>query len=408
MLSLYRQERNLASPYPFSTISLVRMSAVKIIVSVSERNSSQWNDWKWQLRNRITHIHELQKFIRTSPEEEESLEEARKFFDFGVSPYYANLMDPQDPKCPIRLQSIPRKGELIRFPGEVEDPLAEETNMPVRGVTHRYPDRALWYLSHSCAVYCRFCTRKRKVSQSFHTPRREDWESALNYFRETKTMREVILSGGDPFSLADNQLNYLLSELKKISHLKSIRIHSRHPVTLPMRITSELCSVLAKYFPLTLVTHFNHPKEITPESKSAVSRLIQQGHVSILNQSVLLRDINDSVEVLEELNYGLVEIGIKPYYLHQCDEIFGISHFQVPIEKGIEIYRRMRGRMSGITVPLYVADLKGGGGKIPIFPDYLEEIKENSIIFRNYKGELYEISDGNTRPELHNLRETQV
>lgn len=354
----------------------------------------EWNDWKWQLRNRITGLESLRSYIQLSEKEEEAVLSAKDYFDFAISPYYASLMEPGNPNCPIRLQAIPRKGELLRFPGEVEDPLAEESHMPVRGVTHRYPDRALWYLSHNCAVYCRFCTRKRKVSHPEETPRREEWNMALEYYRNTQSIREVILSGGDPFSLSEGNLDWILGELKKIAHLKSIRIHTRHPVTLPMRITEDLCLVLKKYFPLYLVTHFNHPRECTEAARESIRKLVTIGAVSVLNQSVLLRGVNDSVEVLEELNYELVSMGAKPYYLHQCDEVFGISHFQVPIEKGWEIYRGLRGRMSGITVPLYVADLKGGGGKVPLLPEYLIQRKEKSFIFRNYKGEYYEISNG--------------
>ncbi|MCC5814526.1 MAG: KamA family radical SAM protein, partial [Leptospira sp.] len=248
--------------------------------------------------------------------------------------------------------------------------------------------------AYNCAVFCRFCTRKRKVSHPFQTPKREDWNKALDYFRETKSLREVILSGGDPFSLADSHLDFILTELRKIRHLKSIRIHSRHPVTLPMRFTEELCQILGKKFPLTLVTHFNHPKECTAEAREAIRKIRVLGHATVLNQSVLLKGINDSVATLEELNYELVSMGVKPYYLHQCDEVFGISKFQVPIVDGLKIYQGLRGRISGIAVPLYVADLKGGGGKIPLIPEYLVEVKENTLIFRNYKGDLYEISNG--------------
>jgi lysine 2,3-aminomutase len=361
---------------------------------VTKRNHSLWGNWKWQLQNRVQTIEDLREYIELDKDEEESLEAAKEIFDFGVSPYYASLMDPKDPNCPIRLQSIPRSGELLRFPGEVADPLAEEENMPVKAVTHRYPDRALWYLSHHCAVFCRFCTRKRKVSRSADTPSKVEWELALDYFRRTPEIREVILSGGDPFSLSESQLQYILRELKKIPSILWIRIHTRHPVTLPMRFTDELVDILSEFFPIYLVTHFNHPKECTAESASAIKKLVTKGNLQILNQTVLLKGINDSVEVLEELNYRLLGMGVKPYYLHQCDEVFGISCFQVPIKEGMKIYQGLRGRMSGISVPLYVADLKGGGGKVPLLPEYLVETKETSLIFRNYKGELYEISNG--------------
>jgi lysine 2,3-aminomutase len=362
---------------------------------VTERDIETWNDWKWQLRNQINSIEELGNYVTVSPEEERSIfrTEEKNKFQWGVSPYYASLMDRDDPDCPIRLQAIPRGGEWISYPGEVDDPLAEEKHMPVKGVTHRYPDRALWYLSHSCAVYCRFCTRKRKVSQPFETPNRSEWESALDYFRSQPVLREVILSGGDPLSLGDNWIDFILTELKKIPHINQVRIHTRHFVTLPMRITDSLCRILSKHFPIYIVTHFNHPKECTPQAREAVRKAVQIGNVNMSNQTVLLKSVNDSVDTLRELSYNLLSMGVKPYYLHQCDEIFGISHFRVPLERGLKIYQGLRGHISGIGVPVYVADLTGGGGKVPIVPEYLVEKKDGTVVFRNYKGDLYEISN---------------
>jgi len=351
-----------------------------------------WNDWKWQLQNRIVDLDSLKQKIELSPEEIESFQKASEFFAFSVTPYYLGLIDPKNPNCPIRKQTIPRADELIRMPNEVEDPLAEQKHMPIKGVTHRYPDRALWYISHVCAVYCRFCTRKRKVSKAEQTPNREDWEKALDYFRSHKEIREIILSGGDPLTLSDAQLDYLLDNLSKIEHLNHIRIHSRYPVTLPMRITDSLCSVFSKYFPLYLVTHFNHGNELTTEASNAIKRLIQDGNVIIMNQSVLLKGVNDSADALEELNYKLIRTGIKPYYLHQCDEVFGSSGFVVPITKGLEIMYALRGRKSGITIPNYVKDLTGGGGKVTLNPDYLVNRSETTLTMRNYNGDQFEIS----------------
>ncbi|TGL58973.1 KamA family radical SAM protein [Leptospira sarikeiensis] len=356
--------------------------------SVSE---SQWLDWKWQIQNRIKEEAELEEYIHLSSEEREALHSCAEVFSFSTTPYYLGLADPKDPNCPIRLQVIPRKEELHVRPWDRRDPLAEESHMPVKGVTHRYPDRALWYLSHVCAVYCRFCTRKRKVSQSFGTPGLEDWNDALEYFRNHSEIKEVILSGGDPLNLSDSKLDYLLGELKAIPHINQVRIHSRYPVTLPMRINSELCTVLRKHYPVYLITHFNHPKELTPLVKERIEMLAKEGAVTVLNQAVLLKGINNSVETLTELFYGLTKIGIKPHYLHQCDEVFGSSHFRVPIEEGVEIMKQIRGRISGLSVPLYVVDLTGGGGKVPLPANYLEETKSSSYVFRNYKGDLYEI-----------------
>ncbi|TGN19551.1 KamA family radical SAM protein [Leptospira idonii] len=350
-----------------------------------------WDDWKWQLQNRITELATVQKSIELTPEEEASFTAAQDRFSFSVTPYYFQLIDPKNPFCPIRKQVIPRAGELIQQPNEKEDPLAEQKFMPVKGVTHRYPDRAIWYISHVCAVYCRFCTRKRKVSSPEETPNRKEWEEALNYFKTHKEIKEVILSGGDPFTLSDANIDYLLGKLKSIEHINHVRIHTRHPVTLPMRITESLCEILGKYFPMYLVTHFNHPKELTEEARLAVERLVKIGHVSVHNQTVLLRGVNDDLNVLSELNYKLIKFGIKPYYLHQCDEVFGSSEFVVPIEEGIRLMFALRGRHSGLTIPNYVKDLTGGGGKVLLSPDYLLEKKGTSYIFQNYNGDRYEV-----------------
>lgn len=350
-----------------------------------------WSDWKWQLQNRITTLKDLEEKLTLTPEERESFAPALEEFSFAVTPYYLERIDKENPNCPIRKQILPRAGELTKKPNEVEDPLAEERYMPVKGVTHRYPDRAIWYISHVCAVYCRFCTRKRKVSDPEETPNRKEWEKALEYFRTHPELKEIILSGGDPLTLSDSSIDYLLTELKSIPHLNQVRIHSRHPVTMPMRLTENLCEIFAKHFPLYMVTHFNHPNEISDETKTYVMRLIKKGHVSIFNQSVLLSGINDDEKVLSELNYKLISIGIKPYYLHQCDEVFGSSDFVVPIERGIEIYRKLRGFHSGITIPNYVKDLTGGGGKVLLAPDYLQKKTENGYLFQNYLGDEYEV-----------------
>ncbi|WP_039948891.1 KamA family radical SAM protein [Leptospira fainei] len=354
-------------------------------------DETNWWDWKWQIRHRVKDESGLCEYLELTDSEKESLRDCSELFSFSATPYYLKLADPLDPLCPIRLQIVPRKEELTPRVWDRIDPLAEESHMPVRGVTHRYPDRALWYLSHVCAVYCRFCTRKRKVSRSMETPSSEDWQEALNYFRTHTEIREVILSGGDPLNLSDAKLDYLLGELKSISHINQVRIHTRYPVTLPMRITEELCSILRKHFPVFIVTHFNHSKELTPTARERIERLIKEGAVTVLNQAVLLKDINDSVEALTNLFYGLTSAGIKPYYLHHCDEVYGSSHFRVPISRGVELMKSIRGRISGLCIPLYVVDLTGGGGKVPLPTDYLEETKSSSYVFRNYRGDLYEI-----------------
>ncbi len=356
-----------------------------------EFSDADWNNWKWQMQNRIRSTEELENWIVLTKEEKEIFPIAREYFDFAATPYYLSLVDPKSKNCPIRKQIIPHKGELIREKSEREDPLDEENHMPVKGVTHRYPDRALWYLSHNCPVFCRFCTRKRKVSDSFHTPDKEEWKKAIQYFKKNKEIKEVILSGGDPLSLSDNQIDYLLAELKSIEHINQVRIHTRYPVTLPMRITDKLCDVLAKYFPVFVVTHFNHEKECTNAARIAAKKLITKGHVTLLNQSVLLKGINDSEKSLKKLFYSLTNMGIKPYYLHQCDEVFGSKHFKVSIAKGQEIMRKIRGHISGISVPVYTIDLTGGGGKIPIPSLYLKKESESHYIFLNYRDIEYKV-----------------
>ena len=308
-------------------------------------------------------------------------------FRFAVSPYYLELVDWTDPACPILTQFLPSSLELAaEAPTNGKDrgssntntetlnwdPLAEEKHMPVRGLSHRYPDRVLWYLSHSCAVYCRFCMRKRKVSQAASAPTRSDWEMILDYVRQHTEIKEVILSGGDPLSLEDKHIAYILENLRPIKHLYSIRIHTRMPVSLPMRIDKALAELLGRFYPITIVTHFNHVKELSPQSKKAI-RLLRMHGIDVLNQAVLLRGINDSLKAQEELNLNLVAAGVRPYYLHRCDEIPGLDHFRVPVAKGISILRELRGRNPGISLPRYVVDLPGGGGKVPLEPSYLAE-----------------------------------
>ena len=360
---------------------------------------SEFQNWKWQLQNSISTLEDLKTKLDLSLEEEQVFLESAKKFQFSITPYYLNLIEKNNPHCPIRIQAIPKFGELQVNVGETSDPLAEEMHMPVKGVTHRYPDRALWYVSHTCAVYCRFCTRKRKVSKNFETPNKQELMAALEYFQTHTEIKEVILSGGDPLSLGDVTIDYLLGSLKKIEHINQVRIHTRHPVTLPMRITDALCEIFQKHFPIYLVTHFNHPREITTEAKTAVARLIRKGNVIVLNQSVLLKGVNDSKEVLQELFYGLTKIGVKPYYLHNCDEITGIGHFRVSFAKGLEIFDALRGHMSGISVPSFVQDLTGGGGKILLSPDYFQKETPTQVLFRNYRHNEYWIQKPIPSPE---------
>jgi lysine 2,3-aminomutase len=281
--------------------------------------------------------------------------------------------------------------ELEVHPGEIKDPLAEEIHMKAPGLTHRYPDRALWYLSHNCPVYCRFCTRKRKVGSPKETPTREDWNLSLEYLRNHEEIKEVILSGGDPMSLSNDSLVYIISSLKNISHISQIRIHTRFLVTLPQRFDEDFCSKMREFFPIYMVSHFNHPNEVTEEVAKSVQKLVTLGGIQVLNQSVLLKGINDTSEVLKSLFYKLVKVGIKPYYLHQCDEIEGISGFKVDIKKGIELMKELRGNISGLCLPNYVQDLTGGGGKVTLFHNYMTNESENHYYFKNYQDKEFTI-----------------
>jgi lysine 2,3-aminomutase len=370
----------------------------KILLIACQRESPENNSfvsketsWIWQLQNQIRDLEGLSSKISLSEEERLAFPKALEKFNFAVTPYYLSLINPEDPNDPIRKQIIPSNSELEVHPGEILDPLAEEKHMVAPGLTHRYPDRALWYLSHNCPVYCRFCTRKRKVGNPKNTPSRDEWQESLDYIQDHKELKEVILSGGDPMSLSNDSLSFIISSLKNIPHINQIRIHSRFLVTLPQRFDDEFCNLMKEHFPIYMVSHFNHPNEITKEVSEAVRKLVTIAGIQILNQSVLLKGVNDSPQILESLFYKLIQVGIKPYYLHQCDEIEGISGFKVDIVRGIEIMRELRGRVSGICLPNYVQDLTGGGGKVPLFYNYIKNESDNHYIFENYNGREFTI-----------------
>lgn len=350
-----------------------------------------WCNWQWQFRNLITNAQSLSQYLTIAPHYQSQIEATGQFFTFAATPYYASLSS-GEPNCPIWKQLFPNNAEWQKMTYEQVDPLAEERDMPIKGVTHRYPDRAIWYVSHICAVYCRFCTRKRKVGNSQNTPTPNEIEDAICYFRNHTEIKEVILSGGDPLSLSDIKLDFLLKNLKQIEHINQVRIHTRLPVTLPFRITDNLCKILKKYFPIYIVTHFNHAHECTIEAEQAIHKLICQANCPVLNQSVLLKGVNDTVTALKDLFYSLTRMGIRPYYLHQCDEVFGSSHFRVSIAEGIDLMKQLRGYISGISLPLYVVDLTGGGGKIPIPLDYLQKKTATGYQFQNFEGQSYSVS----------------
>ncbi|MAS35035.1 MAG: lysine 2,3-aminomutase [Anaerolineaceae bacterium] len=344
----------------------------------------QWDDWRWQMAHRLNSLDELAQLINLTPEEIEGLTAEDKF-RVDVTPYFASLMDPDDPYCPIRRQVIPLGRELQAFEGMMEDSLAEDQHSPVPGLVHRYPDRVLMLITTQCASYCRYCTRSRIVGNPAMTFSKADFEQQLDYLRRTPQVRDVLLSGGDPLTIAPKTLEYILSGLRAIEHIEIIRIGSRVPVFLPQRITDEFCDMLRKYHPLWMNIHVNHPNEITPELSRALDKLASAG-VPLGNQSVLLAGINDSVDIQRELVHKLVRNRVRPYYLYQCDLVEGAGHFRTTVSKGIEIIEGLRGHTSGYAVPTYVVDAPGGGGKIPVMPQYTISQAPGKVVLRNYEG----------------------
>ena len=348
----------------------------------------KWKDWKWQLRHAIRDIDTLKTLleIELSPAEQASLEHTTEKFPMSVTPYYLSLVDVEDFRHdPIFTQSVPNSSELILSKHEMADPLAEDMDSPVPGLTHRYPDRVLFHVSNICSMYCRHCTRKRKVGDIDSIPGREELSAGIDYIRNTPSVRDVLLSGGDPLMLSDDHLEWLLTEIHAIPHVEVIRIGTRMPVVLPYRITDKLIKMLKKFHPLWINTHFNHPREITASSREALAKLADAGF-PLGNQSVLLAGVNDCPRIMKALVHKLVQNRVRPYYMYQCDLSEGLSHFRTPIGKGIEIMESLIGHTSGFAVPTYVVDAPGGGGKIPIMPNYIISWATNKVVLRNYEG----------------------
>ncbi|MDR3605805.1 MAG: KamA family radical SAM protein [Oligoflexia bacterium] len=349
-----------------------------------DTDSKDWNNWIWQQQKRIKSMDVLEKVIHVTDEERQAFAASHEQFNMGITPYYASLIDPNDPNCPIRLQSVPKMGELTILDTEMEDPLAEESNMPVPGITHRYPDRVLFYTTHNCPVYCRHCTRKRKVSDPSSSAANQQLEDGLAYIERTKQIRDVVISGGDALSNSDERLEYILSRLRAMDHIEVFRIATRNLVTLPQRVTDNFAKMLTKYHPVFIHTHFNHPKECTQEAFDACAKLADAGCV-INNQMVLLKGVNDDPKIVMELNHKLLMMRVRPYYIFQCDMSQGISHFRTPIEVGLNIIEHLRGWTSGMAVPHFVVDCPGGGGKIPLLPEYVVKREGKKWTFRNYQ-----------------------
>jgi lysine 2,3-aminomutase len=354
----------------------------KLFGNVSD---DDWNDWKWQVRNRIETVDELKEYIHLGKKELDGIMRCLSTLRMAITPYYMTLIKSDDHEDPIRKQAIPTIHETITSHEDMRDPLHEEGDSPVPGLTHRYPDRALLLITDQCSMYCRHCTRRRFAGQNDCSLPHSQVDNAIRYIANTPQIRDVVISGGDPLLLSDLKLEEILIKLRKIPHVEVIRIGSRTPVVLPQRITQELCDMLKKYHPIWLNTHFNHPNEITEKSKKACEMLSFAG-IPLGNQSVLLAGVNDCVHVMKKLVHELVKIRVRPYYIYQCDLSVGLSHFRTSVAKGIEIIEALRGHTSGFCVPTYVVDAPGGGGKIPVMPDYVVSCGHQKTILRNFEG----------------------
>ncbi len=356
----------------------------------------EWNDWHWQVRNRITTLEQLKQVIKLTAEEEEGVEKCLQAFRMAITPYYASLIDQGDQHCPVRKQAIPTGHELHRAGSDMADPLHEDVDSPVEGLTHRYPDRVLLLVTDQCSMYCRHCTRRRMAGGTDRASTRAKIDAAIDYIRQTPVVRDVLISGGDGLLIGDELIEHILKQLYAIDHVEMIRFGSRTPVVMPQRITPELCEMLKKYHPIYLNTHFNHPSEITPEAEAACARLADAG-IPLGNQSVLLAGVNDCPQVMKKLSHELLRIRVRPYYIYQCDLSQGIEHFRTSVSAGIEIIENLRGHTTGLGVPTFVVDAPGGGGKIPVMPQYLISHSPHRVVLRNFEGGVYSY----TEPQRH-------
>ena len=353
-----------------------------------EATDEQWADWRWQMRHAVHDAKGLAQHIPLTDDERAGLDETSKLFRVGVSPYYLTLIDPAHPLCPVRMQSIPVRAEARVRQGELADPLGEDPVRPVEAIVHKYPDRVLFLATDTCSVYCRHCTRRRITKGGEAELTRSAHQQGLDYIRAHPEVRDVLISGGDPLLLSDERLEQLLTPLRAIPHVEMIRIGTRMPVTLPMRVTEALARLLRRYAPLFVITHFNHPKEITAEARRACALLVDHG-VPVENQSVLMRRLNSEARIIKELNHACLRMRVRPYYLHQMDVAEGCEHLRTPIAAGLEILQQLRGWTSGLAVPHLAVDLPGGGGKVTLQPEYVVERGVGETVFRNFKGERY-------------------
>lgn len=362
---------------------------------------SDWNDWKWQLKNRIETVEDLKKYLPLTKEEEAGANKCVEKFRMAITPYYLSLIDPNDKYDPIRRQAVPTIEELNISSADLLDPLHEDGDSPVPGLTHRYPDRVLLLITDQCSMYCRHCTRRRFAGHKDSCLPISQIDKCIEYIAATPAIRDVLLSGGDALLISDENLEYILKKLREIPHVEIIRIGSRVPVVMPQRITDDLVTMLKKYHPIWLNTHFNHPNEITEESKMACEKLANVG-IPLGNQSVLLKGVNDCVHVMKKLVNELVKIRVRPYYIYQCDLSMGLSHFRTTVSKGVEIIEGLRGHTSGYCVPTFVVDAPGGGGKIPVMPNYVISQSNDKVILRNFEGVITSYQEPkNYNPDCH-------
>ena len=364
----------------------------RVISFFNNATPFDWEDWRWQLRNRIRTKEVLEKIVNLTPQEIKGIDGCADKLTMSIPPYFASLIDPEDPECPIRLQSIPQGYELETTPDEMADPCGEDKNSPVHGLVHRYPDRVLFLVNEMCAMYCRYCTRSRMVGDGNRSLSMQTYEAAFDYIRSNKKVRDVLISGGDPLTLSDRVLEHIIKTLKEIPHVEFVRIGTRIPVTLPQRVTFDLVNMLKKYSPIWMSIHFNHPKEITKRVKFACDLLADSG-IPMGSQTVLLRGVNDKPAVMKKLVHELLKIRVRPYYIYQCDPILGSKHFRTSVATGINIIEKLRGHTTGYAVPTYVIDGPGGGGKIPLSPNYVVSHESNKWTLRNFAGDQFNYYD---------------
>jgi len=373
--------------FPFNSIKYIKQGIMNnnrksMFPNVTDE---QWGDWKWQVKNRIETLEDLKKCISLTDSEEEGIKQSLKTLRMAITPYYLSLIDLDNPHCPVRKQAVPTISELHQAKADLEDPLHEDGDAPVPGLTHRYPDRVLFLITDQCSMYCRHCTRRRFAGQSDCESPSERINKGIEYIAKTPVVRDVVLSGGDALLVSDKMLESIIQRLRAIPHVEVIRIGTRTPVVCPQRITDDLVNMLKKYHPVWVNTHFNHPNEITPEAIEVCTKLANAG-IPLGNQSVLLRGVNDCPQVMKKLVCDLVKIRVRPYYIYQCDLSMGLEHFRTPVSKGIEIIENLRGHISGYAVPTFVVDAPGGGGKIPVMPQYLISQSPEKVVLRNFEG----------------------